>query len=91
MKIYEAECLLLFSPPTRKTAAKRQVIFIATNSHWEVMDTEAPTALTNYFVSECRSQPQHETHFSFFLFFEISRFKHLLNQPSFKKKLSTAV
>lgn len=52
MKIYEAEWPLLFSRPTRKTAAKRQIIFIAINSQREVMDTEAPAALTDYFVKQ---------------------------------------
>lgn len=46
------------------------------------MDREALTTLTNYFVKQKESQPQHETHFSFFLFLEISQFKRLLNQPS---------
>lgn len=83
VKIYEAEWPLLFSPSTRKTAAKRQVIFIEINCDWEVMDTEALTPLANYFVKQ-KSQPQHETFF--FFFFEICQFKCLLNQPSKKEK-----
>lgn len=33
------------------------------------MDREALTTLTNYFVKQKESQPQHETHFSFFFIF----------------------
>lgn len=38
-----------------------------------------------------KSQPQHETRFSFFLFLEISQFKCLLNQPRKKKKAFPAL
>lgn len=49
------------------------------------MDTEAPTALTNYFMKQKRASRSMK---HIFLFFggEISQFKRLLNQPSKKKK-----
>lgn len=56
------------------------MLFIEINSHLEVMDTEALTALTNCFAK------QKEAAAAGGAFYEISQFKRLLNQPSKKKR-----
>lgn len=49
------------------------------------MDTEAPTALTNYFMKQKRASRSMK-HIFLFFWGEISQFKRLLNQPSKEKK-----